>query len=103
MQKKNQRQQKSKIKGQKFESKVQKAINSGSLWFDKGDLKTQDYLIECKYTDKKGFRITTKMLKKIFNDAFDSNKFPVLVIGIQDDKDKNVIWLLNVNIKRKIK
>jgi len=94
---------KNKEKGLKFESLVQKTINSGQLWFDKGDLKIGDYLIECKMTDQKGYRITTKLLRKLWDEALTANKLPALVIGIQDDKDKNVIWLLNVNINRKRK
>ena len=103
MQKKNQRQQKSKVKGQKFESLVQKTINSGQLWFDKGDLKVGDYLIECKKTDQKGFRITTKLLRKLWDEALTANKLPALVIGIQDEENKDMIWLLKVNINRKRK
>ena len=47
-----------KNKGNWFEDKVKKCLNSGSLWFDKGDLKTEDFLIDAKYTDKKSFRTT---------------------------------------------
>lgn len=89
--------------GQKFESKVQKTINSGQLYFDKGDLKTDTHLIECKFTQKKGFRITTKVLQKIWDEALTANRLPVLVIGIQDDKDEDIVWMLNVNIERKRK
>ena len=103
MQKKSQRQQKNKVKGQKFESLVQKTINSGQLWFDKGDLKVGDYLIECKVTDQKGYRINTKMLKKLWDEALTANKLPALVIGIQDDENPDMVWLLNVQIERKRK
>lgn len=80
-----------KNKGRKFEDKVQKTINSGAFWFDKGDLKSDEYFIECKYTEKKGFRITTKMLEKLWNDALDSNKLPVIVIGIKNGNQKFVL------------
>ena len=103
MQKKNQRQQKNKIKGQKFESLVQKTINSGQLWFDKGDLKTDNYLIECKITDQKGYRISNKMLKKLWDEALTANKLPALVIGITDKENPDMIWLLKVQINRKRK
>ncbi len=86
-----------KNKGSQFEKKVQKAINSGALWFDKGDLKTDDLMIECKYTNKKSYRITTATLQKLWNDALEANKMPRLVIGI-DDGEAN--WLLNVEITR---
>ncbi len=81
-------------KGKKFEEKIQKCINSGSLWFDKGDLKTEDYLIDCKYTDKNSYRITTATLQKIWEEALERNKFPKLVIGIQN-------WILTVEITRR--
>jgi len=104
MQKNNPKnQQKNKIKGQKFEDLVQKTLNSGSLWFDKGDLRTQDYLIECKYTDKKGFRISNKILKKLWDEALERNKLPALVIGITDEENPDMVWLLQVQINRKRK
>ena len=87
-----------KNKGRKFEEKVQKTINSGAFVFDKGDLKTDNYLIECKYTEKKSFSITKKILEKIWNEALESNKLPKLIVGIKDgSKD----WVLDVTINRK--
>lgn len=88
-----------KEKGQKFEKKVAKTINSGQLWFSKGDLKTEDYVIECKFTEKKGFRITTQLLQKLWNEALDANKLPKLIIGLDDDNCK---WMLDVSIERKV-
>lgn len=89
-----------KRRGQAFENKVQKTLNSGSLWFDKGDLKTEDYVIECKFTEKKGFRVTTALLKKLWEESLDANKLPMLVIGIEDE-DKR--WMLHVNIEQEKK
>ena len=90
----------SKKLGQKFEERVQKTINSGALWFDKGDLKTADYVIETKYTEKKGYRITTKLLKKLWKDSLEANKLPLLTIGIKDEEG---IWMLKVIINREVK
>jgi len=86
-----------KRKGTEYENKVFKCLSSGSLWFDKGDIKTDTHLIDCKYTEKKGFRITSKILQKIWNEALDSNKLPALIIGI---KDGDTIWNLNVQINK---
>ena len=87
-----------KNKGREFENKVQKCINSGALFFDKGDLKTDDYLIECKYTEKKSFSITKKILQKIWNEALESNKLPKLIVGIKDgEKD----WVLDITLNRR--
>lgn len=91
---------KSKKIGQAWEVKVQKSINSGSLWFSKGDLLTPTRLIECKYTSKKGYRITSKILEKLWEEALDSNKLPVLIIGIENDKE---IWKLVVHIEKEVK
>ena len=89
---------KSKKKGQKFEEKVKKTLNSGSLWFDKGDLKTKDHVIECKFTEKKGFRVTLKLLQKLWAEALEANKIPALIIGIQDDND---LWMIKAVVERK--
>ena len=90
----------SKKKGLDFEKKIERTINSGALSFDKGDLKSDKYLVDCKFTEKKGFRITHKMLEKIWNEALESNKLPRLIIGI---KGVDYEWILDVSINRKIK
>ena len=92
-----------KKKGNDFENKVSKTINSGSLWFDKGDLKVGDYLIECKMTDQKGYRITTKLLKKLWDESLTANKLPALIIGIRDEENTDMVWLLQVQINKKRK
>lgn len=89
-----------KQKGIDFERKVEKCIASGGIWCDKGDLKTKDYVIEAKFTDKKGFRISTKLLKKLWGEALDSNKLPLLTIGIQDDEQK-CLWFLTTKVEKK--
>jgi len=89
-----------KKKGMKFEQKAQKTIASGSMWFDKGDLKTKDHVIECKFTERKGFRITTKLLEKLWDESLTANKLPALIIGI---KDENCLWTLQVNITKEVR
>lgn len=89
-----------KKKGQEFENLVKKTLNSGGFWFDKGDLKTEDYVIEAKFTDKKGFRISTKILKKLWGEALDSAKLPLLTVGIQDEEEK-CLWFLTVKVEKK--
>jgi len=90
---------KKKNKGREYEKECQQTINSGAF-FDKGDLKTEDYVIECKFTEKKGFRISTKILEKIWGEALDANKLPLLLVGIKDDK---VQWNLQVTINKEMK
>jgi len=82
--------------GNDFEEKVQRCLNSGALWFDKADLKTEDYRIDCKYTDKGSFRITKEIIEKIWNDALDSSRLPKLVIGIKDVDGKDLILVCGV-------
>jgi len=72
-----------KYKGIKFEDKVTKTIASGGLWFDKGDISYKNYLIETKYSERKGYRITLKLLEKIWRESLELNKEPVLIIGIK--------------------
>jgi len=86
-------------KGNKFEDKVQKAINSGAIWFSKGDLRDEDRYIECKYTDKKGFRISTKLLEKVWNEALSSQQEPFLVIGIRKDKRNVFVITSRISIE----
>jgi len=75
----------SKKKGLESEKRVQRCLNSGSLWFDKGDLKTEDYLISVKHTAKKSFRLTKEILEEIWEQALDRNKYPRIVIEIETD------------------
>ena len=88
-----------KQKGNEFEKRVQRCINSGAMWFDKGDLKTETHLIECKYTEKKSFSITRKILDKLWEEALDRNKLPALVIGIKGEKDT---YIINCQIQKEI-
>ena len=89
-----------KEKGSDFEKKVQATINSGAMAFDKGDLKTDEFVIECKYTEKKGFKITADILDKIWNSALDANKLPKLIIGI---KNENITYTIVCDIKKEVK
>lgn len=75
-------------KGLKFENKVQKTIRSGGLWFQKQDLHMEDFCIEVKFTDKKSFRISNKILEKLWNEALEINKEPLLTIGIRRNEDE---------------
>jgi hypothetical protein len=88
-----------KEKGSDFEDKIFKTINSGALSFQKGDIQTKDYVIDAKYTDKKGFRISTVILNKLWKEALESNKLPLLIIGI---KDENSSWTITCNITKEM-
>ena len=54
-------------------------IASGSLWGMKGDCRSDKYLIECKTTQKKSYRLTTETWEKINYEAIrDGLRTPVL-------------------------
>lgn len=90
-----------KKKGDKFENKVAKTIRSGGLGTSPLDLRYdksiyEKYCIESKYTDKKGFRITLDLLEKIWNQSFNVEKEPYLIIGIRRNDDE--IFMLHCAI-----
>ena len=86
--------------GMDFEEQFIKTINSGAFFHD-GDASSNLHVLEIKGTRKgKGFRITTKMLNKIWGEAFDNNKFPMFGVIIEDEKD---IWTLKIEINKKRK
>lgn len=91
-----------KRKGNKFEIKVQKCINSGQLWFQKTDLQMSDFCIECKFTDKKSFNITLNTLEKLWNESLDAEKEPLLEIGIRVN-DNEIFKLQCLVTKEKLR
>lgn len=50
--------------------------------YAKGDVRSDSFLIECKLTEGKGYRLTTKVLEKITNEAYKLNKSPVLQLDL---------------------
>ena len=59
-------------------------IASGALYFAKGDVVTDDYLIECKATEKDYYILKGKILSKIENEALKCNRIPLLAIRVKD-------------------
>lgn len=90
-----------KKKGNRFEDKVKKTLNSGSLWFSPLDLSSDRYLIEAKYTDKPGYRISLDLLNKIWGQSLSMNKEPILEIGIRRNDDQIFVLHCTMNIERK--
>jgi len=90
----------SRKQGNKFEDIFIKTINSGAFKIDKGDAKSNNYLIEIKGTNKKSYRITTELLEKIWKEAFESNKMPLFGIVIDRDNER---WIIKCNIKKEMK
>lgn len=63
---------------------------SGAFWSRKGDVRTDDLLIEHKWTGKKSFSITRAVLDKISSEAIMDGRMPVLGIHL-DGKDYIVL------------
>lgn len=85
-----------KDKGTRFENKVRKTIMSGGLPTSPADLHYNEYAIECKTTEKKGFRISTKLLDKLWGQSLDVQKIPFLIIGIP--KNEKEYYILKCEI-----
>lgn len=78
-----------KKKSQKQENQVafdlggKVTIASGALYFQKADVRTDKYLVECKYTDKGFYSLTTKTWEKIRSEAIkDGLRIPVMQIDL---------------------
>jgi len=95
------RKNRSKNKGMRFEDQVRKTINSGAVWTSPGDLDTDKYAIEAKYTDKKGFRIPLTMVEKIWSEALDMGKEPLLSIGIKRNDTEVFVLDCQIRLQRK--
>lgn len=80
---------------QKHEKRLAKKIGgsrnaaSGAYWQRKGDVRSDDLLIEHKYTGKKQTTIKSEVLKKIMREAILDGRTPVL--GIHLDGEDYVI------------
>jgi hypothetical protein len=77
-----------KTKGQKesgkHEDRLAKAINgkrnaaSGAFWSRKGDVRSDDLLVEHKWTGKLSVSVKAAVLEKIVTEAILDNRIPVL-------------------------
>jgi len=79
---------------------------SGNVWNKKGDVKAgNEFLIEGKQTDNKSFSITLKLWDKIYGEALNAFRLPMLGIKIQDtelivlDKQDFLTFLKNQSDK----
>lgn len=55
---------------------------SGGLWFAPGDVSTEEFLIDCKSTEKKSFSVTEEIWDKIHTEALKCRKLPCLSIQL---------------------
>jgi hypothetical protein len=81
----------------KHEDRLAKAIGgsrtaaSGAFWSRKGDVRSEELLIEHKWTGKKSKTIQSVELKKITNEAIMDGRMPVF--GMHLDGEDYVIML----------
>ena len=80
-----------KRKSIKQENKVAKEMSaktvvaSGALWGAKGDVRNDQYLVECKITSKPFFRLSLKQWDKIRKEAIkDGMRIPVFCIDLEN-------------------
>jgi len=62
--------------------KAQLRAGSGNSMYAKGDVISENFLIECKTTEKKSIRITAQWLDKISHEAMVEEKHPALVFSM---------------------
>ena len=81
----------------KHENRLAKAIGgsrtaaSGAFWSRKGDVRSEELLIEHKWTGKKSKTIQSAELKKITNEAIMDGRIPVF--GMHLDGEDYVVML----------
>ncbi len=81
----------------KHENRLAKAIGgsrtaaSGAFWSRKGDVRSEELLIEHKWTGKKSKTIQSAELKKITNEAIMDGRMPVF--GLHLDGEDYVVLL----------
>ena len=84
-----------KSKGQKeskkHEVRLAKVLNgkrnagSGAFWSRKGDVRSDDVLLEHKYTSKASFTLKAAVLEKIVKEAILESRMPILGISLNSE------------------
>lgn len=73
---------------QRHEKRLAKKIDgsrvaaSGAFWSRKGDVRSEDYLIEHKYTAAKSYSLKAADLRKIEEQAIMAGRIPVFAISL---------------------
>lgn len=88
--KKSQLQEKSVAKD--LEAKT--VIASGALWGSKGDVRHDEFLVECKTTEKPYYSLTMKVWEKIEKEATrDGLRIPLMCVDINNGEDRFAVFL----------
>jgi len=76
---------------QKHEARLAKLVDgkrnagSGSFWSRKGDVRSNDLLIEHKWTGKASFTVKATVLEKIVKEAILESRMPVLGVSLNNE------------------
>lgn len=71
-------------------------VASGSLWFQKADVRSEDFLVECKTTSKSYYPLTVATWKKINSQAIKDNlRTPLMCVDLEDGKSSIAIISIN--------
>jgi hypothetical protein len=69
---------------------------SGNQWHSRGDVQDKEYLIECKYTQKKSFSISVKLWQEITDKAFTmGGKTPAVEILLGEGQENLKLIVLS--------
>ena len=69
-------------------------IASGALWGSKGDVRHDDFLVECKTTEKKSYSLTMKVWEKIEKEAIkDGLRVPLMCVDTQNGEYRFAVFL----------
>lgn len=89
-----------KKKSQLQERSVAKDLNaktvvaSGALWGSKGDVRHDEFLVECKTTEKPYYSLTMKVWEKIEKEAVrDGLRVPLMCVDINNGEDRYAVFL----------
>ena len=68
-------------------------IASGALWGSKGDVRHDEFLVECKTTEKPFYSVTMKVWEKIEKEAIrDGLRIPLMCVDINDGADRFAVF-----------
>ena len=69
-------------------------VASGALWGNKGDVRHDDFLVECKTTEKPYYSLTMKVWEKIEKEAVrDGLRIPLMCVDINNGEDRYAVFL----------
>lgn len=69
-------------------------IASGALWGSKGDVRHDEFLVECKTTEKKSYSLSMKIWEKIEKEAInDGLRIPLMCVDTNNGEYRFAVFL----------